>query len=176
MDPNCIHYWPQIRNTPHAKQKLWPVMYTYTRIPQQDRQVAAIARSLWCLSGRCRRGRTPLSGMPDCRRECGCGADSQVRRTRLRAFNLSSSAKPSLWRAMTISVEEPDSIPQCRKCLTPVKTMAIPASSAALITSSSRIDPPGWITAVAPASIATRSPSANGKKASDATTEPLVMG
>ena len=33
--------------------------------------------------------------------------------------------------------------------------MAIPASSAALMTSSSRIDPPGWITAVAPASIAT---------------------
>src|ERR1700730_2079467 len=65
---------------------------------------------------------------------------------------------------------------QCRKCRTPVNTMAMPASSAAFITSSSRIDPPGWITAVAPASIATNSPSANGKNASDATTEPLVMG
>ena len=32
---------------------------------------------------------------------------------------------------------------QCRKCLTPVSTMAMPASSAALMTSSSRIDPPG---------------------------------
>ena len=42
--------------------------------------------------------------------------------------------------------------------------MAMPWSSAALITSSSRIEPPGWITAVAPASIATRRPSANGKE------------
>ena len=58
----------------------------------------------------------------------------------------------------------------------PVNTMAMPCSSAALITSSSRIEPPGWITAVAPASIAASSPSANGKKASEATTEPLVSG
>src|SRR5260370_898569 len=64
---------------------------------------------------------------------------------------------------------------QCRKCRTPVNTIAMPASSAALITSSSRIDPPRWITAVAPASIATSRPSANGKNASDATTEPLVI-
>ena len=42
--------------------------------------------------------------------------------------------------------------------------MAMPCSSAALITSSSRIEPPGWITAVAPASIATSRPSANGKE------------
>src|SRR5689334_14324545 len=34
--------------------------------------------------------------------------------------------------------------------------MASPASSAALMTSSSRIEPPGWITAVAPASDADR--------------------
>ena len=54
--------------------------------------------------------------------------------------------------------------------------MATPWSSAALITSSSRTEPPGWITAVAPASIATSSPSANGKNASEATTEPLVSG
>ena len=46
--------------------------------------------------------------------------------------------------------------------------MATPWSSAALMTSLSRIEPPGWITAVAPASMATRSPSANGKKASEA--------
>ena len=58
----------------------------------------------------------------------------------------------------------------------PVKTMARPASSAALITSSSRIEPPGWMTAVAPASAAASRPSANGKKASEATTEPLVSG
>ena len=58
----------------------------------------------------------------------------------------------------------------------PVNTIATLCSSAALITSSSRMEPPGWITAVAPASIATNSPSANGKNASEATTEPLVMG
>jgi len=65
---------------------------------------------------------------------------------------------------------------QCRKCLIPVKTIASPASSAAAMTSSSRIEPPGWITAVAPASTAASSPSAKGKKASDATADPTVRG
>ena len=58
----------------------------------------------------------------------------------------------------------------------PVNTIATLCSSAAAITLSSLTEPPGWITAVAPASIATNSPSGNGKKASDATTEPLVSG
>ena len=58
----------------------------------------------------------------------------------------------------------------------PVNSMARPASSAAAITSSSRIEPPGWITAVAPASTAASKPSANGKKASEATAEPTVRG
>ena len=44
------------------------------------------------------------------------------------------------------------------------------------MTSSSRIEPPGWITAVAPASTAASSPSAKGKKASEATAEPIVRG
>ena len=35
----------------------------------------------------------------------------------------------------------------------PVNTIAMPAASAAAMTSSSRIEPPGWITAVAPAAI-----------------------
>jgi hypothetical protein len=61
---------------------------------------------------------------------------------------------------------------QCRKCRWPVKTMASPAASAAAITSASLTDPPGWITAVAPASAAARRPSGKGKKASEATTEP----
>ena len=39
----------------------------------------------------------------------------------------------------------------------PVKTMARPFSSAAAMTSSSRIEPPGWMTAVAPASAAASS-------------------
>ena len=55
-----------------------------------------------------------------------------------------------------------------------VKTIARPASSAAAMTSSSRIEPPGWMIAVAPASAAARSPSAKGKNASDATTEPIA--
>ena len=54
----------------------------------------------------------------------------------------------------------------------PVNTIAMPRSSAAAITSSSRMLPPGWITAVAPSSATTSRPSRNGKNASDATTEP----
>ena len=46
----------------------------------------------------------------------------------------------------------------------PVNTIATPAASAAAITSASRIEPPGSITAVAPASIADNRPSANGKE------------
>ena len=42
----------------------------------------------------------------------------------------------------------------------PVNTMAMPWASAASITSLSRIEPPGWITAVAPASIVAIRPSA----------------
>src|SRR3546814_15746326 len=49
---------------------------------------------------------------------------------------------------------------QWRKWRIPVNTMARPAWSAAAITSSSRREPPGWITAVAPASAAARRPSA----------------
>ena len=56
----------------------------------------------------------------------------------------------------------------------PVKTMARPRSSAAAMTSSSRRLPPGWMIAVTPAPAAARRPSAKGKKASEATTEPLV--
>ena len=52
--------------------------------------------------------------------------------------------------------------------------MAIPAASAAAITSSSRFEPPGCTTAVAPASINTSKPSAKGKNASEATAEPIV--
>ncbi len=63
-------------------------------------------------------------------------------------------------------------VDQWRKWRRPVKTMATPASSQAATTSASRFEPPGWITAVAPASIAAKGPSAKGKKASEATTEP----
>jgi hypothetical protein len=55
----------------------------------------------------------------------------------------------------------------------PVNTIAMPAASAAAMTSLSRIDPPGWMTEVTPASAAASSPSANGKKASEASTEPI---
>src|SRR5215468_411248 len=63
---------------------------------------------------------------------------------------------------------------QCLKCRIPHTTMARPCSSAAFTTSSSRSEPPGWITAVAPASATTSSPSRKGKKASEAQTVPLV--
>ena len=46
----------------------------------------------------------------------------------------------------------------------PVKTMARPRSSAASITSASRIEPPGWITAVAPASAAAMQPVGEGEE------------
>ena len=65
-----------------------------------------------------------------------------------------------------------EALAQWRKWRMPVNTMATPAASAAATTSASRIDPPGWITAVAPAEMAACSPSANGKNASDATTLP----
>src|SRR6185312_1389004 len=65
---------------------------------------------------------------------------------------------------------------QCRKWRVPVNTIATLCASAASITFASFTEPPGWITAVAPASMATSRPSGNGKNASDATTEPLVSG
>src|SRR5690606_19837489 len=61
---------------------------------------------------------------------------------------------------------------QWRKCRAPVSTMAMPRSSAAAMTSSSRTLPPGWITQVAPASATTSRPSRKGKKASEATADP----
>ena len=50
--------------------------------------------------------------------------------------------------------------------------MAMPSLLAAAITSWSRTEPPGWITAVAPAFPASSTPSGKGKNASDATTLP----
>ena len=61
---------------------------------------------------------------------------------------------------------------QWRKWRRPVKTIAAPASSQAATTSSSRFEPPGWINAVAPASIAVSGPSGKGKNASEASDEP----
>src|SRR6185312_2643198 len=55
---------------------------------------------------------------------------------------------------------------QCRKCRTPVNSIATPASSAAAIASSSRLLPPGWTIAVTPALMSTSRPSRKGKKAS----------
>ncbi len=63
---------------------------------------------------------------------------------------------------------------QCWNCLSPVKTMARPCSSAAAMTSSSRTDPPGWITAATPAAATASRPSRKGKKASLAAAPPLA--
>jgi len=48
----------------------------------------------------------------------------------------------------------------------PVKTMAMPAASAAAMTLASLTEPPGWITAVIPAAWAASRPSSKGKNAS----------
>ena len=58
--------------------------------------------------------------------------------------------------------------PQWRKWRRPVTTMAAPAASTAATTSSSRFEPPGWMTALTPAARQTSTPSAKGKKASEA--------
>ncbi len=51
---------------------------------------------------------------------------------------------------------------QCRKCLSPVNTMATPSSSARAMICSSLMAPPGWTTTATPASAAASTPSANG--------------
>src|ERR671916_378150 len=56
----------------------------------------------------------------------------------------------------------------------PVKTIARPCSLAAAMTSSSRTEPPGWMTAVTPWRAASSRPSREGKKASEASTEPAT--
>jgi len=55
-------------------------------------------------------------------------------------------------------------------CRCPVKTIATPYSSALAMASASRIEPPGWITAVTPALAHTSSESGNGMNASLAQT------
>ena len=54
-----------------------------------------------------------------------------------------------------------------------MKIIVTPAFSTASMTSKSRFEPPGWTTVRAPASIAACGPSAKGKNASEATTEPF---
>ena len=56
----------------------------------------------------------------------------------------------------------------------PVKIMAMPCSLAAVMTSSSRTEPPGWMMARTPAAAAASTPSRKGKKASLASTLPWV--
>ena len=61
------------------------------------------------------------------------------------------------------------------KCRIPVKTILILALSAALITSWSLIEPPGWTIVLTPALIKVVIPSAKGKKASEAATEFFIF-
>src|SRR5262249_48684193 len=63
---------------------------------------------------------------------------------------------------------------QCLKCRRPVSTIVAPAARTVSVTSASRFDPPGWMTALTPASRASRGPSGNGKNASDARTAPFT--
>src|SRR5947207_13272484 len=57
---------------------------------------------------------------------------------------------------------------QWRKWRRPVTTIAAPAASTAFATSSSRIEPPGWMSTRTPWSSASAGPSGNGKNASEA--------
>src|SRR5262249_48042355 len=63
---------------------------------------------------------------------------------------------------------------QWRKWRSLVRTIAAPAESTASTISLSRTEPPGWITAVIPALRPTSTPSAKGKKASEAITAPWL--
>jgi hypothetical protein len=66
-------------------------------------------------------------------------------------------------RTLRTATERPAATSQCLKWRSPVKIMATAPRSAASMTSRSRIDPPGWMIAVTPASIARSTPSGNGK-------------
>ena len=59
---------------------------------------------------------------------------------------------------------EQDGAHQCRKCRSPVMTIARPAPSAAAITSASFTEPPGWTTAVTPASANTSEAVGEGEE------------
>src|SRR5205823_1597990 len=127
-------------------------------------QLVAVARRD-CACVRSKSVRSPQGGQSEACPPSGDTLDDRWWARRYRAF-----AYPTNY-----GVRRDDEL-QCLKWRTPVNTMAMPWSSAALMTSSSRIEPPGWITAVAPASMQASMPSANGKNASEATTEPLVRG
>src|ERR1044071_1884296 len=64
---------------------------------------------------------------------------------------------------------------QCRKWRMPVNTMHMPCSSAAAMTSSSRLLPPGCTMALMPYSAATSMPSRNGENASEAIDLPSAV-
>jgi len=65
--------------------------------------------------------------------------------------------------AAVVARRDTASAPQCRKWRLPVNTIARPCSSAAVMTSASFTEPPGWTTAVAPAAARASRPSRNGK-------------
>ena len=73
-------------------------------------------------------------------------------------------ARAARWRA------------QCLKWRRCVKIIEMPAASAASTTSWSRLEPPGWMIAVTPASTASCGPSENGKNASEASAPPVEVG
>src|SRR5699024_4095714 len=74
-------------------------------------------------------------------------------------FLLPKTSQPKLNSSRPVEALPPA---QWRKCLRPVTTMAMPWSSAASVTPSSRTEPPGCTTAVAPAAAAASRPSGNG--------------
>src|SRR6266849_4924509 len=125
------------------------------------------ARHGGCKKDRNRRAACPLPGQGE---GSGIGQGEGEREVQTAKREL---CKGLLDRERDHRKEAEGRIIQWRKWRTPVKTIARPCWSAAAITSSSRAEPPGCAIAVAPASAASGGPSGNGKKASEASTEPL---
>src|SRR5262249_20176442 len=75
-------------------------------------------------------------------------------------------------RVLAASAADDQDLHQWRKWRMAVNTIAMPCSSAAAITSASRLLPPGWMTARMPKPAATSTLSRKGRNASDAITAP----
>ena len=83
-------------------------------------------------------------------------------RDALLAETLDARAQVVLDRVEQCGAVEESRSHQWRKCRSPVNTIASPSSSARSMIFSSRIPPPGWMTAATPASAAASMPSSNG--------------
>ena len=83
---------------------------------------------------------------PPPQRECGWPSRRCSTRECVRPISPRSCG-----RILSLALGCPPTDRQCLKCRTPVKTIAMPARFAASMTSSSRIEPPGWAIEAIPA-------------------------